>query len=167
VLQVVKAFDRANRTGELVPGLQGTIDLIFARPAKHFWQRGPRPFEVWDGKQLVPIATYLKRHPRPDLLRLNERMQALGTGPYGAHAGDVVLLANARADQPIEARFYFGADRYTSWHGSPSALDSRIPLVVAHGAKSGAELRRLTSRTLGATPSLLDLTPLVRALLRN
>jgi len=167
VLPVVRAFDRANRTGELMPALKGTIDLIFARPSKHFWQRGARPFQVWDGQQLVPIATYLKRHPRPDLLRLAERMQELGTGPYGAHAGDVVLLANARADRPVEMRFYFGADRYTSWHGSPSAPDSRVPLVVAHPARSGTELRQLTSRTLGATPSLLDVTPLVRALLRN
>lgn len=167
VLAVVRAFDRAGRTGEGQPELEGTLDLIFARPARRFWQRGPRPLQVWDGRRLVPIRDYLRRNPRPDLLRLHERMEALSTGPLGHRAGDVVLLTRAGSHLPIEERFYFGEEGYTSWHGSPSPQDSRVPLVVAHPALRGPELRALVHDAVGEEPSHLDFAPLVRLLLRQ
>ncbi|HEX6913109.1 MAG TPA: alkaline phosphatase family protein [Longimicrobium sp.] len=167
VLPVVRAFDRANRTGEGAPEMRGTLDLILARRPARFWQRGARPFEVWDGTRLVPIPEYLRRTPRPDLLRFDERMRELATGPAGGRAGDVLLLARSGSAQPIEERFYFGDEGYTSWHGSPSAQDSRIPLVVAHPARSGAELRRMLHPLLGPTPSQVEFAHLVRALFRQ
>jgi hypothetical protein len=167
VLPAVRAFDRANRTGEGVPELQGTLDLILARPPETRPQRGARPFQVWDGSRLVPIPEYLRRNPRPDLLRFDERMRDLATGPRGDHAGDVLLLARAGSAEPIENRFYFGPEEYTSWHGSPSAQDSRVPLIVAHPRRSGAELRRMVEPILGPTPSHVEFARLVRSLFRE
>lgn len=167
VLPVVRAFHRANRTGEGQPELKGTLDLIFARPAARWWNRGPQPFQVWDGERLVPVADYLRRHPRPDLLRLGERMEALSAGPLGQRAGDVLLLTRAGSHLPIEERFYFGEEGYTSWHGSPSAQDSRIPLVVARPGMRSAEVRTLVRRALGTRPSQLHFAPLVHLLLRQ
>jgi hypothetical protein len=166
VIPVVRAFDRANRTGEGVPDLRGTLDLILARPAQRWWQRGPRAFQVWDGEHLVPISEYLRQSPRPDLLRLDERMRDLATGPLGHRAGDVLLMARAGSAEPIESRFYFGREGYTSWHGSPSAQDSRIPIVVAHTGSSGSELRRMVEPVMGATPSQIEFARLIRTLLR-
>jgi hypothetical protein len=167
VLPVVRAFDRANRTGEGAPELRGTLDLILARRSASWWQRGARPYEVWDGTRLVPIPEYLRRTPRPDLLRFDERMRELATGPAGDRAGDVLLLARSGSAEPIEQRFYFGAENYTSWHGSPSAQDSRIPMVVAHPARSGAELRALLRPVLGPTPSQVEFARLIHTLFRQ
>ena len=128
---------------------------------------GARPFEVWDGTRLVPIPEYLRRTPRPDLLRFDERMRELATGPTGNRAGDVLLLARSGSAEPIEQRFYFGAENYTSWHGSPSAQDSRIPMVVAHPARSGAELRAMLRPVLGPTPSQVEFARLIHTLFRQ
>lgn len=165
VLPVVRAFDRANRTGAGAPELRGTIDLILARPARRFWHRQARPFHVWDGERLVPVRDYLRRNPRPDLLRFAERIADLGSGPTGDRAGDVLLMVHAGSAEPIENRFYFGAEGYTSWHGSPSAQDSRVPLLVAHPARSGAALRRIVDPVMGKAPSHLEFAGLVRTLL--
>src|SRR5215469_452169 len=74
VMPAVRAFDYVNRTGTPIPRLKGTLDLIFARGQKLPDGRQPlRPFEIFDGKKLVPIFAYLRAHPRPDLLKLNER----------------------------------------------------------------------------------------------
>ena len=163
VLPVVRAFDQANRTGAHVPALRGTLDLIFARQP-----RPPGvdalPFEVWDGEKLVPVEEYLAANPRPDLLQLSERLRGLGAGPHGHRAGDVLLLARSGAARPIEERFYFSG-RYRSWHGSPDAQDSRIPLLVARAGSTGAELRELVNSIVGGTPSQLSVTPLIQGLL--
>lgn len=163
VLPAVRAFDQANRTGAHVPALRGTLDLILARQP-----RPPGvdalPFEVWDGQKLVPVEEYLAAHPRPDLLRLSERLRGLGAGPHGHRAGDVLLLARSGGSRPIDDRFYFSG-RYRSWHGSPDAQDSAIPLIIARAGSTGTELRDLVNSVVGATPSQLSVTPLVEALL--
>lgn len=106
VMPVVRAFYRVNTTGQPIPQLKGTLDLIFAREPRPPGQLA-LPFEIFDGKKLVPIPEYLAQHPRPDLLQLDKRMQWLGAGPYGDRAGDIVLLARSGLERPIEERFYF------------------------------------------------------------
>lgn len=163
VLPVVRAFDAANRTGEGVSPLQGTLDIIFAREP-----RAPGvdalPFQVWDGERLQPVSEYLAANPRPDLLDLEARLDSLAVGPYGHRAGDILLLARSGPDRPIEERFYFSG-RYRSWHGSPSPQDSKIPLVVARPGSSGAELRQRITSAVGEQPSQLDITEVILSLL--
>jgi predicted AlkP superfamily pyrophosphatase or phosphodiesterase len=163
VLPVVRAFADADRTGAYVPALRGTLDLIFAREP-----RPPGvdalPFEVWDGTALVPVEEYLANHPRPDLIDLAARLHGLGAGPYGHRAGDVLLLARSGASRPIEDRFYFSG-RYRSWHGSPDAQDSHIPLIVARAGTSGAALRDIVTSVVGDAPTQLDVVALIEALL--
>jgi len=73
----------------------------------------------------------------------------LAVGPLGERAGDILLLAhNGDRDRP-EDRYYF-AEPYRSWHGSPSKLDSEIPLIVAHPARSDRAIGRLVRSALGA-----------------
>ncbi|HEU4561903.1 MAG TPA: alkaline phosphatase family protein [Longimicrobium sp.] len=163
VLPVVRAFDAAGRTGAGVPALRGTLDLVFAREPRPVGQP-PAPFQVWDGTRLVPIAEYLRAHPRPDLLDLERRMEGLATGPWGHHAGDVLLLARSGLELPIEERFYFSS-RYHSWHGSPTAQDSRIPLIVALPGGDGRRLRTRVHAAVGAQPSQLDISRLIVSLL--
>ena len=164
VMPAVRAFDYVNRTGTPIPRLKGTLDLIFAREHMPPGWHPLRPFEIFDGKKLVPIYAYLKAHPRPDLLKLNDRMRWLGVGPYGNRAGDIVLLARSGLTIPIEQRYYFSGP-YRSWHGSASEQDSHIPLVLACQGKDGRDLQDLVERVAGSQPSQLDVTPLVRAIL--
>lgn len=65
---------------------------------------------------------------------------------------------------PVEDRYYF-SNEFRSWHGSPTAQDSRIPLIVAHGSRSGSEIERQVRGAIGANPTQLSIAPLVRALL--
>ena len=163
VMPVVRAFHRTNETGDPIPALRGTLDLIFAREPKPPGTDA-LPFQVFDGTRLVPISEYLARHPRPDLLRLAERMKGLAAGPYGHRSGDVLLLARSGSERPIAERFYFSGP-YQSWHGSPAAQDSRIPLVIARVGATGAELEVVVRRAVGEQPSQLDVVELVRVLL--
>jgi len=163
VLPVVRAFDAANRTGAGVPQLRGTLDLIFAREPRPFGQDAA-PYQVWDGERLVPIGEYLRAHPRPDLLDLERRMDGLSAGPYGNHAGDVLLLARTGIERPLSDRYYFSGI-YHSWHGSPTDQDSRIPLIVAEPGGDGRQLRALVTGAVGAHPTQLDITRLILALL--
>lgn len=163
VLPVVRAFDAANRTGAGVPELRGTIDLILARQPRPTTEDA-LPFQVWDGAALIDIGAYLARNPRPDLLQFERRMHALAAGPFGHRAGDVVLLARSGAQRPIEDRFYFSG-RYRSWHGSPDAQDSRIPLLIAHGSEDGRTLRGRIEAAVGAEPMQEDIAALILALL--
>jgi hypothetical protein len=164
VVPVLRALDRANRDGQGAPKLRGTLDLVFAREARGTGDA--LPFLVWDGERLVPVGEYLAATPRPDLLDLEARLEALGTGPYGHRAGDVLVLSRSRAIDPIEDRFYFSA-RYRSWHGSPSAQDSEILWLVARPGASGEALRERARAVAGETPSQLHITPLVLELLRD
>ncbi len=163
VMPVVRALYKENQTGNITPHLKHTLDLIFARqpvpPGTN-----TLPFEIFDGKQLVPISDYLDEHPRPDLIDLDRRMRWLSCGPYGNRAGDILLLTKTGLDRPIGRRFYFSGP-YNSWHGSASMQDSHIPLIVASQSHSGAELEAIVERIADDKPSELDLTPIVRALL--
>lgn len=157
VLPVVRAYDRATRAGEGVPALRGTLDLILVRvPGEGF--------RVWDGERLLPVGEYLRAHPRPDLPALEERLRWLGEGPHAERAGDVLLLAKAGMERPVEERFYFG-DPFHSMHGSPSPQDSRVLLLVARPGSTGAEVREVVRGAAGEEPTLLDVTPLVLELL--
>jgi hypothetical protein len=165
VLPVARAFFRASAEGEGVAQLRDSLDLVLARPPRGAGE-SPLPFEVFDGTRLVPVREWLSAHPRPDLLQLAERLEALGTGPLGNHAGDVLLLARSGLERPIEERFYFAANQ-RSWHGSPSAQDSRVPLLVARPGQPGAEIEADVGAVIGDTPSQLDVTPLILHLLRQ
>lgn len=164
VLPVARAFVLAGEKGEGLEAMKGTLDLVFARQP-HPAAQEDLPFEVFDGARLVPIAEYLQAHPRPDLLRLRERMDGLSAGPHGDRAGDVLLLARSGLERPIQDRYYF-ANRYRSWHGSPSAQDSRIPLIVAKRTEDGSQLRERVDARVGPAPSQLSLTPLILDLLQ-
>jgi hypothetical protein len=164
VLAVVRAFDEANRSGAGAPGMRGTLDLILAREP-HPPGTDALPFQVWDGHRLVNVADYLERNPRPDLRDFERRLDDLSAGPLGHRAGDVLLLARAGADRPLDDRYYFSAE-YRSWHGSPSDQDSRIPLVVSRASMDGPAIREVVRSAVGDTPSQLDIVNLVLHLLR-
>jgi hypothetical protein len=164
VLPLVHAFDSATREGTLVPELQGTIDLIFAREPRPIGA-AQEPFRVWDGARLVAVREYLDTTPRPDLLDLEARLEALAVGPHGHLAGDILLMARSGMSRPIHDRFYFSS-LYNSWHGSADASDSRIPIVVAHAGRQGMELKAEVDAVVGERPSQLHVTPLLEALLR-
>lgn len=165
VLPALNAFYQANRNGELVPELKGTIDLIFSREPAPTTQNA-RPFQVFDGQRLVPIPEYLKRNPRPDLIDLERRMQWLAAGPYGHRAGDILLLAKACAQLPIEQRYYFASISHYTWHGSACEQDSRIPFILAQAGGNGERMRGLMGKFAGAVPNQLGMAPLVRELLK-
>jgi hypothetical protein len=163
VLPVARAFYEASRTGAGVPALRGTLDLVFARPPTAPGQDAA-PFQVWDGERLVPVGAYLAAHPRPELLDLERRLEGLAAGPYGHRAGDVLLLARTGMQLPIEQRFYFSS-RYHSWHGSPTAQDSEIPLLVIQPRTAGAAVRARVLRAAGRHPDQLSITPVILDLL--
>ncbi len=165
VMKAVRALYAENRSGHPIPQGKGTIDLIFARrPVAH--GAAARPFEVFDGTTLVPIHAYLARHPRPDLIDLEERMNWLGYGPYGDRAGDIILLAKASSTIPVQDRYYFAATTHYSWHGSPDISDSNIPFVLALDGGSGKVMRDIVNNvSYGETLSEMDLTPLVLTLI--
>lgn len=165
VLPAAKAFYDANLEGGPIPELIGTLDLIFAREGAALNEEA-KPFQLFDGQKLVPIAEYLAQHPRPDLLELETRLRGLAVGPHGHRAGEVLLLARSRADDPVDRRFYFSKP-YSSWHGSPSLQDSAIPLVLIREGTAGQALRDELHAAVGEKPSQLSITPLIQALLEN
>jgi len=165
VLPALQAFYKANQSGEMVPELKGTLDLIFSREPASPGQNA-KPFQIFDGQRLVPTAEYLKVHPRPDLVDLNQRMQWLGAGPYGNKAGDIVLLAKACSQLPIEQRFYFASVSHYTWHGSACAQDSHIPFILAQVGGSGERMRGILRKFGGEAPTELMMTPLVRELMK-
>ncbi|HUY18776.1 MAG TPA: alkaline phosphatase family protein [Candidatus Binataceae bacterium] len=166
VIPVLNAFYRSNRWGRPVPKLKGTIDLIFARQPV-----GPGedalPYRIFDGHDLISINDYLIDHPRPDLLDLNQRMKWLAAGPYGNRAGDIVLLARACMNIPIQDRYYFAATTHYSWHGSACVQDSHIPFILAQEGGSGVRMRSILRRFGGDSPPERELTPLVESLFKN
>ncbi|MFP2898116.1 alkaline phosphatase family protein [Corallococcus sp. 4LFB] len=164
VLPVARAFFLASARGEGLPAMKGTLDLVFTREPRPAAEED-LPFQVFDGTGLVPLPEYLQAHPRPDLLRLRERMDWLSAGPHGDRAGDVLLLARSGLERPVEERYYF-ANRYRSWHGSPAAQDSRIPLIVAKRNEEGGRLQERVEALVGREPSQLSLTPLILDLLQ-
>lgn len=162
VLPAARAFFEASRDGAGVPELKGTLDLVLARPASAGPE--PSPFQVFDGERLVPVSEYLRRHPRPDLLRLQERLDQLTDGPHGDRAGDLLLFARSGTGVPLEERYHFGPP-VSSDHGGAHRQDSEIPLILAHPRRSGAEIRAIVRPILGEAPSQTGIAPLIRALL--
>ena len=114
----------------------------------------------------MPIWEYLIRHPRPDLIKLDKRMEWLSAGPYGNRSGDILLLTRSGLNNPIQNRYYFSGP-YHSWHGSASPQDSHIPLIVARKDYPSAKLKRMVDKAAGPVPSHLSLVPIVRALLAS
>lgn len=165
VIPVLQAFASSNGTGAPIADLEGTLDLVLSREPRPVTEPA-LPFRVWNGERLVAIGEHLRRHPRPDLLRFEARMAELGAGPYGHRAGDVLLLARSGGNRPIEERYYFSR-KYRSWHGSPEAQDSVVPLLVARAGVAGNAIRDQVERVLTANRSQLAVTPLIRALLRE
>ena len=88
VMPAVRAFDYVNRTGTPIPRLKETLDLIFAREPTPAGQP-LRPFEIFNGKKLVPIYAYLKAHPRPDLLSSMNECAGLAS----AHTATVLAIS--------------------------------------------------------------------------
>jgi len=166
VRPVLRALYRSNRWGKPIARLKGTIDLIFSREPV-----GPgvnaNPFEIFNGHRLVPIGDYLERHPRNDLVDLEQRMNWLGTGKFGNRAGDIILLARTGPTAPIAQRYYFAAKSHYSWHGSADFPDSNIPLILARESSTGDELRGIVQQAVSSPPSELDITPLVRSLFQQ
>ncbi len=165
VMAVARAFYLASKDGARAHGLKGAIDLIFAREPRPTGT-STLPYEIFDGHKLVPIQQYLKVHPRPDLIQLERRMRWLSAGPWGNHAGDVLLLSKSGLNRPIEDRYYFSRP-YNSWHGSPSLQDSHITFAIANAKSSGAALKDVIAQIGDSEPSQLDLTPLVLKLLKQ
>jgi len=165
VMPALDAFYRANHSGELVPEIKDTIDLIFSREPTPTNQNA-KPFQIFDGQRLVPIREYLRRNPRPDLIDLEKRMRWLAAGPYGHRAGDILLLAKACTRLPIEQRYYFASISHFTWHGSACEQDSRIPFILAQAGGNGEHMRGLMRKFAGAVPNQLGMVPLVRGLLK-
>lgn len=166
VIPVLNSFYRSNRRGRPVPKLKGTIDLIFARQPVKAGQDA-LPYEIFDGHDLVSIDDYLLDHPRPDLLELEQRMKWLSAGPYGNRAGDILLLARACTNLPIQDRYYFAAMTHYSWHGSACEQDSHIPFILVQQGGSGVRMRSILRRFGGDSPPERALTPLVESLFKN
>jgi hypothetical protein len=163
VLAVAEAFRRASDHGALVPTLRGALDLVLVRPPQRPGEP-PGPYQVYEGGRLVPIPAWLAANPRPDLLDLDRRIQALATGPHGARAGDVLLLTRSGLERPLEQRYYFSG-LYKSWHGSPTAQDSRIAFVVANPGVPGEEIRQRVRAVAGDRVDQLDVAAVVLRLL--
>lgn len=164
VLPLARALrDAAEADSGAVGGLSGALDLVFARASDPSGQTSP-PYRVLDGGRLVPVGEYVRRRDRADLVDLERRLGWLTDGPLGHRAGDVLVLAKAGGERPIEERFYFGSPR-ASGHGSAAASDAYISLVVARSGTSGAALRERVRRAVGEAPTQLDVTDLILALL--
>jgi hypothetical protein len=84
----------------------------------------------------------------------------------GNRAGDIVLLARACTNLPIQDRYYFAAVDHYTWHGSACEQDSRIPFILAQSGGSGATMRNLMRKAGGDSPSQMAMTPLVRELFK-
>ena len=144
------------------PDLAGTLDLILSRESHGL--DPAEPFQVWDGDSLRPVGDYLESSPRPDLLAFEERLRAMGEGPLGHRAGDILLLARMRIEDSTADRFYFSGP-YRSWHGSPNAWDSQILWILARPGGFGSDARGQGVELVGERPGQLDITPLVLGLL--
>jgi hypothetical protein len=139
--------------------------LIFSREPTPL-NRAAKPFEVFDGRKLVPVGEYLRRNPRPDLIDLERRLQWLGAGPYGNRSGDILLLAKACTQLPIEQRFYYASVLHSTWQGSACEQDSRIPFILAQPGGNGERMQALMQKFAGEVPTQLSLAPLVRGLMK-
>ena len=159
VVPLAEAFHAANARGEAVPALRDTLDLVLVR-------REGAPFEVYLGDgRTESIGAHLAAHPRANYVELEERLRDLAVGPYGHHAGDILLLARNGGEDILEHRYYF-AGLYHSWHGSPSRQDSEIPLILAHPRRTSRELARGVREATGERTDATEIVELLEAILQ-
>lgn len=164
VLPLAEAFHRASTDGLHAPGMRGTLDLVLVRPPRPAGEESGA-FEVYvGGGRTEPIDEHLASHPRRSYVAVATRLRDLASGPLGDHAGDVLLIARNGDEDDIANRYYF-ATLYRSWHGSPSRLDSEIPLIVAHPGRTSSELARRVRAALGREPRQTDIARLIESLL--
>ncbi|MEW6268169.1 MAG: alkaline phosphatase family protein [Thermodesulfobacteriota bacterium] len=151
VLPAADAFFASDRSGEPVPEMKDTLDLVLVREPRPV-PEPDLPFEAYVGcGRTVPLRAHLARHPMPHYVALEPRLRDLAVGPAGERAGDVLLVARNSDRVPIEERHYFSPP-YRSWHGSAGRKDSEIPLIVAHRGRTASELRRIVGRVAGPAP---------------
>jgi hypothetical protein len=163
VLAAAEALYQNNLDGKLVPSMRGKLDLIFVRAPRPFAEED-LPFEVYvGGGRSQPIDDYLRAHPHPTYVAVSERMQELAAGRYGERAGDLLLLAHNGDRDTADKRYYF-AEPYRSWHGSPSKLDSEIPLIVSHPDHDSASIRAWVTPILGDRPFQRKITDIIMKL---
>jgi hypothetical protein len=160
VLPAAQAFYGNNLDGALAPGMRGALDLILVRKPVAADQPD-LPFDVYVGKgRTRPLDEYLRANPHPTYVAFVSRLRDLAVGPRGERAGDVLLVAHNGDRDRVEDRYYFAAP-YHSWHGSPSAQDSRIPLIVAHPRKTTDELQKVVRHFVGPEPRAQDIGALL------
>ncbi len=137
---------------------QPWIDLVLVRG-------DDAAFAVYVGDgDVESIEAHLAAHPRPGYVDVAGRLRDLAVGPRGDHAGDILLVARNGAEPDIDDRYYFSS-RYHSWHGSPSDVDSEIPLIVAHPGRSAEELRRVVRTIAGSETSADEIAGILEQLL--
>ncbi len=151
ILPAARAIERSAAAHPTRP-----IDLVLARHPNG-------GLRVIDDGEAVPLGQYLSAHPRPELLRFEERLGWLTTGPESDRSGDVIVMARLGASAPMGERFYF-SHPYQSWHASAEAEDSYAPLLLIRTDRTGPEVRDQL-KALGDSPTQLDFTPLMLSLL--
>jgi hypothetical protein len=164
VLVAAEAFRAANVGGEGVKTkMKGTLDLILARKPRP-WAENDLPFEVYVGEgKLVDVDTYLADNPHPTYVAVAERLRALAVGKHGERAGDILLLAHNGDRTELADRYYF-AQKYRSWHGSPSRQDSEIPFIVAHPGMTSDAIHARVGPALGSAPRQANVTDVLLTL---
>lgn len=166
VLQAAEAYWQADANGASAPGMRGALDLVLVRRPRPY-REIDLPFEVYLGNgQTESVEAFLQHEPRATYVGLSERLRDLAVGRYGERAGDVLLLTNAN-EPSTSARRYFGTTLYYSGHGSPTAQDSQVPLIVAHPHRNAAALRTKVKSVLGPQPRLQSVGDLLLQLRRR
>lgn len=147
VLLAAEAFRDNDREGNVAAEMAGALEMILVRNREGACDDGIC-FQVYTGDGRVEsVRAHLRKHPRGNWPRFEERLRELGTGPAAARLGDLVLIARAGDEWPLEARRYF-AQPYRSYHGSAARKDSEIPLVVGHPDLDTASIRSVVERAL-------------------
>jgi hypothetical protein len=134
--------------------------MIFVREPRPFADVD-LPFRVYVGAgRTMAIDDYLLEVPHPTYVALAERMEELAVGRYGERAGDILLLAHNGDRDRADGRYYFSKP-LRSWHGSPSKLDSEIPLIVSHPDHDTASIRAWVVPILGDRPFQRKITDII------
>ncbi len=137
--------------------------MIFVRHPRPFAEVD-LPFDVYlGGGRTMTIGDYLLEHPHPTYVAVAERMEELAVGRYGERAGDMLLLAHNGDRDTAEQRYYFSKP-FRSWHGSPSKLDSEIPLIVSHPDHDTASIASWVTPILGDRPFQRKITDIIMKL---
>jgi len=146
--------------------MRGALDLVLVRRPRPY-REIDLPFEVYLGNgRTESLEAFLQHEPRSTYVACSGRLRDLAVGRYGERAGDVLLLTNVN-DDSTGPRRYFGTTLYRSGHGSPTAQDSQVPLIVAHPHHSAAALRTKVQSALGPMPRLQRVGDLLLELRRG